>query len=140
MTNESAAVTSSSAATATAASEASSEPLGPPPRRNSRIFLAADTPVFLEPDRTRTPLRVLDRGTKLQFLDASGVWYHVTFEDPQWGTRYGYVEGRFVQPLPPAMALIQRLLEQQRGQRPVDLSVPGPDQSPPIERGTASNR
>jgi hypothetical protein len=138
--NDSATLQSAPPLTAAGPAEVPGAPLPPPPLRNSRIFLAANTPVFLEPDRTRTPLRVLERGTKLEFLDAEGAWYYVTFEDPQWGTRYGYLEGRFVQPVPPTLELIQRLLEQQRGQQPEDLSVSGTARHTPTERGKTSDR
>jgi len=53
--------------------------------------LTADTPAFLVPDPTRTPLRVLPMGSVVRVLAREGDWYRVTFRDPTLGDRMGYV-------------------------------------------------
>jgi len=71
-------------------------PSGPLPPAYTNVPLTADTPVFLLPDQHRVPLWVLATGSLVKFLDADGAWYYVSFEDPQWGTRYGFLDGNFV--------------------------------------------
>ena len=51
----------------------------------------ADTPVFIAPDSSRTPLRVAARGTVFTVIAEEGEWTRVQFKDPQWGVRVGYV-------------------------------------------------
>jgi hypothetical protein len=93
-----------------------------PPTNGASVSLLADAPVYLMPDSSRTPLRVLPKGASLTFLEAAGVWYHVTFRDPQWGTRYGYVDGRLVAATStPVDVSIPGLAP---AQEPVDMSVP----------------
>jgi hypothetical protein len=53
---------------------------------------ATSAPVFVLPDATRTPLRVLAPGTRLRVLREQGDWLRVEFEDPRWGRRVGYIE------------------------------------------------
>jgi Legionella pneumophila major outer membrane protein precursor len=52
---------------------------------------AVDTPVFIAPDATKTPLRVASAGTSFVVLEDAGEWTKVQFQDPQWGRRVGYV-------------------------------------------------
>ena len=54
------------------------------------------TPIFLYPDRNRTPLRVADAGLAVVIVKTEGDWYLVEFQDPQYGRRQGYIERRFV--------------------------------------------
>jgi len=56
----------------------------------------ANTPVYLRPDATRTPLRQLPTGTSLRVLDTVGDWLQVEFNDLQYGRRVGYVQKAFV--------------------------------------------
>jgi hypothetical protein len=56
-----------------------------------------EAPVFLLPDRKRTPLRVLAPGTAVRVVDENQEWYRVQFADPQFGPRVGWVERKFVQ-------------------------------------------
>jgi hypothetical protein len=53
-------------------------------------------PIFLVPDGNREPLRVAKEGTVLIVLQATGDWLQVEFKDPQFGTRTGYIQARFV--------------------------------------------
>jgi opacity protein-like surface antigen len=50
-----------------------------------------NTPVYLNPGGSDTPLRVAARGTTFEVLGQSGEWTQVRFQDPQWGPRAGYV-------------------------------------------------
>ena len=85
-------------------------------RTGSTAVVISDAPIFLEPDSRRTPLRVAARGTTL-VIDKDGTeWILVTFKDPQFGLRQGYIQAKFVQR--------ENLLE------PIDLSVPGTKQTP----------
>ena len=43
----------------------------------------ANTPVYLTPDASRTPLRVAAQGTTFEVLGESGEWTQVRFRDPQ---------------------------------------------------------
>ena len=56
-----------------------------------------EAPVFLLPDRNRTPLRVLAPGTSLRIVEENKEWYRVQFSDPQFGPRIGWIERKFVQ-------------------------------------------
>jgi hypothetical protein len=51
----------------------------------------ANTPVYVAPDATRTPLRVAAQGTVFTVLAEQGEWTQVQFKDPQWGVRVGFV-------------------------------------------------
>jgi len=59
-------------------------------------------PIYLYPDRNRTPLRVADAGTAVVIIKTEGDWYLVEFQDPQYGRRQGYIERRFVEVPPPS--------------------------------------
>jgi len=50
-----------------------------------------NTPVYIAPDTTRTPLRVAAQGTVFTVVAEEGEWTKVQFKDPQWGVRVGYV-------------------------------------------------
>jgi opacity protein-like surface antigen len=69
----------------------------PPPRRASEARLAEAAPAFLQPDSSRTPLRVLERGTRVLVLEERGEWVLVEFDDPQYGPRRGFVLRKYVQ-------------------------------------------
>jgi hypothetical protein len=53
-------------------------------------------PVFLLPDATRIPLRILEARESLRVRKHLGEWLAVDFEDLQFGLRTGYIETRFV--------------------------------------------
>lgn len=85
----------------------------PPPRApsGSIAVVIADAPIMLQPDATRTPLRVAAKGTTLVVDSDKGEWIQVTFNDPQFGLRQGYVQAKYV--------------ERENRLAPQDLSVPG---------------
>jgi hypothetical protein len=84
-----------------------------------------NTPVFIAPDATKTPLRVASAGTSFVVLEDAGEWTKVQFQDPQWGRRVGYVATR-------DLRLHREALQ------PMDLSVkpassaPQPAPIPPV--------
>ena len=68
-------------------------PAGPEtPGRRLNAVTNAETPVFITPDPTRVPLRVLHPGTAVQVRRESGDWMLIEFTDPLWGPRVGYVQ------------------------------------------------
>jgi hypothetical protein len=60
-------------------------------RNTTTATAAANTPVYIAPDTTRTPLRVAAQGTVFTVVGEEGEWTKVQFKDPQWGVRVGYV-------------------------------------------------
>lgn len=56
-----------------------------------------NTPVYVAPDASRTPLRVAAQGTVFTVVAEQGEWTQVQFRDPQWGVRVGYVATRALQ-------------------------------------------
>jgi opacity protein-like surface antigen len=80
-------------------------PIAPPspgtipvqPSAFTAAYVLNEAPVFLLPDRTRTPLRVLAPGTSLRIVEENKEWYRVQFSDPQFGPRIGWIERKFVQ-------------------------------------------
>jgi hypothetical protein len=50
-----------------------------------------DSGVFVLPDANRSPLRILQAGTRLKVLEATDEWLKVEFDDRQWGARVGYI-------------------------------------------------
>ena len=61
-----------------------------------QAVVAADAPIYLYPDPSRTPLRTVPAGTALVIRDRKGDWLQVTFEDARLGARTGWLESRFV--------------------------------------------
>jgi hypothetical protein len=51
-----------------------------------------NTPVYIAPDASRTPLRTAAQGTVFTVVAEEGEWTKVQFKDPQWGVRVGYVQ------------------------------------------------
>jgi hypothetical protein len=58
----------------------------------SRVTINTQSPVYLRASEKQIPLRVLAAGSTASLLgtDDEG-WYHIQFEDPRWGARFGYV-------------------------------------------------
>jgi hypothetical protein len=54
--------------------------------------MLVDGPVFIRPDESRTPLRVLKQGTAIRVLEEQGDWVRIEFQDSQYGRRVGYVQ------------------------------------------------
>ena len=80
-----------------------------PETRRLTAVTATSAPVFVLPDNTRTPLRMLPPGTRVRVLrDTGGNWLRIEFPDPRWGPRVGYIErknidmsGPDIEPPPP---------------------------------------
>lgn len=58
------------------------------------VVVIVETPLMLLPDASREPLRVLEAGTVLRFLDEDAGWFHTEFQDFHYGRRVGYVQKR----------------------------------------------
>jgi hypothetical protein len=63
----------------------------PPPGSTSLLTIETTAPVFLFPDATRSPLRVLGAGSIVKLLETHEEWYQIAFEDPVWRVRVGFV-------------------------------------------------
>lgn len=89
-----------------------------------------NTPVYVAPDASRTPLRTAAQGTVFTVLAEQGEWTQVQFKDPQWGIRVGYVATKALQFRRPEL-------------EPMDLSTaaePAPRYAPPAAVETPSTR
>ncbi len=60
--------------------------------RRTFVVVITETPLLLLPDADREPLRLLEAGTVLTFLDEDADWYHAEFQDFRYGRRVGYVQ------------------------------------------------
>jgi len=60
-------------------------------------FTIAETPVYIRPDATRTPLKTLPRSTPVRVLEELGDWMRIEFQDAQWGRRVGYAQRKTIQ-------------------------------------------
>jgi hypothetical protein len=78
-----------------------------------------DAPIYVLPDTTRVPLRVVAVNTLLRVVEDAGEWYRVEFQDPQYGIRTGYIQAKQVRVERPEL-------------KPMELSVtkPAPSTDP----------
>jgi len=60
--------------------------------QGATAIATANTPVYIAPDTTRTPLRTAAQGTVFTVVAEEDEWTKVQFKDPQWGVRVGYVQ------------------------------------------------
>jgi hypothetical protein len=65
-------------------------------------LLVQDAPLLLLPDRTRTPLLMMEKGVVVQVNRVEGEWVNVRVAGSRWGDRTGYVEARFLKIIAPA--------------------------------------
>jgi len=56
------------------------------------VVVIVETPFLLLPDASREPLRMLEAGTVLRFLDEDAGWFHTEYQDFHYGRRVGYVQ------------------------------------------------
>jgi opacity protein-like surface antigen len=93
--------------TSAEAAFAQAAPAVPPGvRMQQTATVTTEAPVFLLPDATRKPLRMLAPGTSLVVQRVQDDWLQVSFNDPQFGRRTGWIQQQFVkvsaaQPVPP---------------------------------------
>jgi len=80
------------------------QPAPPPVPGQVKGFVLEDrgviietAPVYLLPDATRTPLRMLTPGMTVRILQETGDWFRVEFRDQQFGPRVGYVLRKYVE-------------------------------------------
>ena len=86
--------------------------------------VTTQAPIYLRPGMD-VPLRVAAVGTLLKVLKEDGEWVEVEFNDPQWGRRVGWVQGKLIRIARPEL-------------QPMDLSVDGPKPAEPARRPEAS--
>ena len=67
-----------------------------PRRMAASAVVVTEAPVFLLPDATRKPLRMLPANTSLTVTRTQGEWLEVLFNDPQFGRRTGWIQQKFV--------------------------------------------
>jgi hypothetical protein len=67
-----------------------------PRRTAAAAVVVTEAPVYLLPDATRKPLRMLPVSTALTVTRTQGDWLEVTFNDPQFGRRTGWIQQKFV--------------------------------------------
>jgi hypothetical protein len=67
-----------------------------PQRTPAAAAVITEAPVYLLPDATRKPLRMLPVSTALTVTRTQGDWLEVTFNDPQFGRRTGWIQQKFV--------------------------------------------
>ncbi len=80
------------AVTAAGTTGSSSALQGPARGRQTLVVVIVETPLLLLPDADREPLRMLEAGTVLRFLDEETDWFHAEFQDFHYGRRVGYVQ------------------------------------------------
>ena len=97
-----------------------------PKRMAAAAVVITEAPVYLLPDATRKPLRMLPVSTALTVTRTQGEWLEVTFNDPQFGRRTGWIQQKFVKVSP---------VQPTREPPP-----PSPTQKAPAKPGTAQTR
>jgi hypothetical protein len=62
------------------------------PQSRATAVMSRTAPVFLRPDATRQPLRMLEAGTAIEVLETTDQWVRIAFDDRALGRRIGYVQ------------------------------------------------
>ena len=57
----------------------------------------ASAPVYLKPDATREPLRILEPGTMVKILQEDGEWIRIEFRDRLLGLGIGFIQKKYLQ-------------------------------------------
>ena len=85
-------------ATVTSVGAFAQQPPAAPPgvRLQQSATVTTEAPIYLLPDDTRKPLRMLAPGTSLVVQRAQDDWLEVSFNDPQFGRRIGWIQQKFV--------------------------------------------
>ncbi|MEP7309027.1 MAG: hypothetical protein ABJA98_26275 [Acidobacteriota bacterium] len=83
------------------------------------VRVTIDSPIYVQPDSNREPLRIAKEGSVLRMIRTEGAFTYVEFADPDYPRRYGYIQSRFVEQLAPPRP------------EPLDLSVPEARQGVP---------
>lgn len=101
------------------------------------VTMRVAAPVFLTPTDNQQPLRVAKEGSIIRLLGTEGEWYHVEFEDPQYGRRIGYVKKSSAvlnvpdySRIPPMdLSVRDQPHDAERNQPPVEVSAQGVQRS-----------
>jgi opacity protein-like surface antigen len=80
------------------APDARADAQAPTEPRSEGVILEA-APVYIHPDASRMPLKILEVGTRIRILQRRGDWQEIQFPDRQWGPRVGWIQTRFVRPI-----------------------------------------
>jgi hypothetical protein len=67
-------------------------------------IIVQNAPLLLIPDKTRSPLLIMEKGVTVQVIRREGDWFNVTVQGSQWGDRTGYVEAQYLQLLRASVA------------------------------------
>ncbi len=94
------------------------------------VVVTATAPVYLAPDSSRVPLRTLAAGTAATVDRSQQGWVRITFADPQYGPRTGWIETKFVKVDPTRAAPIPPRVE----------SAKPPDTQKPATQAAATAR
>jgi hypothetical protein len=87
--------------------------------QSTTATVATQAPIYLRPG-AEVPLRVAAIGTLLKVLKEEGEWVEVEFNDPQYGRRVGWVQGKLIRIARPEL-------------QPMDLSVREAPPAPPTD-------
>ena len=100
--------------------------------------VTAQAPIYLRPG-SEVPLRVAAAGTLLKVLKEEGEWVEVEFNDPQYGRRVGWVQGKLLRIARPELqpmdlSVRERPAPPEPARRP---EAPAAQQLPPPDAGSA---
>ena len=65
--------------------------------QQQNAIIVQDAPLVLLPDKTRSPLLIMEKGVIVQVIRREGDWFNVTVQGSRWGDRTGYVEAKYLQ-------------------------------------------
>ena len=114
-------------ATVTSVGAFAQQPPAAPPgvRLQQSATVTTEAPIYLLPDDTRKPLRMLAPGTSLVVQRAQDDWLEVSFNDPQFGRRIGWIQQKFVK-VSAAKALPPEPVPSQTKPRDPKTAAPSP--------------
>lgn len=106
------------------------------------VVMTTSAPVYLRPDTTRVPLRTLAAGTAATAEQVQDGWVRITFSDPQYGPRTGWVERRAIKvtDTAPSSAPTRRGQPPDAGPATRPTAPPGQPRPRPVARPAASAR
>jgi hypothetical protein len=99
--------------------------------------LTENCSVVVIPQAGRPPLTVMAQGTVVDALKVEGEWIQITFEDPRWGRRVGYIADTcvgVVHPKPAGPAASPTPAPAQRPEQSAPAPQPAPAAAPPLKK------
>jgi len=73
------------------------------------VTIISTAPIFVTPRDNQTPLTMANPGAALRIVSIEDEWYHVGFQDSQYGERIGFVSKKYAR---------------RTAMEPIDLSLP----------------